>query len=196
MNKTIRLIQNYLLFTLPLVVMCMIWGEFSPETNHESYSTLQKVIWEILSYNLMFWFAVLILFLFILVFNKQSREMTLTRLTNIKERDEREEVITEKASKMTYISSLSILILFLFLSVFTINIHRVPQDQAINGKTGSVSIGLHFNFFDSPQVKTNTKGEIIFESKDIPLSKSAILLVLIAWQLMTFNLAARKESLI
>ncbi len=193
-NKT-RIIQNYLLFSLPFVIICMIWNTISPEKEILLNPTIfTKFVWEILSWNLMLWFAVLILFLVMLVIVPTTRESTLTRLANIKERDEREEYITGRASRVAYISTLSVMLLFLFISIFTINIYRAPESEAVNGKRGNVSIGLSLNLLDEPKVESNTSGEVIFESNDIPLSKSAIILILIAWQLLAFNISARRQS--
>ncbi len=196
MNKFVRCIQNYLLYALPFVLICMAWGTFQPESEIlKDAAFMTKAAWEILSLNLMLWFSVLILFLVLLVAFPVAREKTLKRLANLNERDEREQYITGKASRAAYISTLSLLILLLFLSIFSLNIHRVPESEAINGKRGTVAIGLQFNLVDKKHVETNSTGEVLFESKDIPLSKSAILLVLIIWQLGVFNFTARKENL-
>lgn len=197
MNKVIRFTQNYLLYTLPFVIACMIWGTISPEKEIlKNASFLTKALWETLSWNLMLWFAVLILFLILLVALPEAREKTLKRLANLKERDEREQHITGLAARTTYISTLSLLVCLLFFSIFSLNIHRVPEGEAINGKTGTVEIGLRFQLLDTPRVETEQTGnKVIFESKDIPLSKTAILLGLIIWQLAAFNTSARRENL-
>lgn len=196
MNKTIRCIQSYLIIALPFVIACMVWGTMSPESVILKDATfLTKAAWETLSWNLMLWFTVLILFLILLVIVPSAGEKTLKRLANLKERDEREEYITGRASRATYVSTLSLMILFLFFSVFTLNIYRAPESQAVNGKRGTVTIGLHFNLLDQAKVEKSPAGEILFESKEIPLSKSAIILIFLSWQLLSFNLTARKEQL-
>lgn len=195
MTKFIRCIQNYLLYSLPLVLICMAWGTFHPESEIlKGASLFTKALWEILSWNLMLWFAVLVLFLILLVIIPDVRERTLIRLANIKERDEREQYITGKASRTAFISTLSLLILLLFFSIFSLNIYKVPESKAINGKRGTVAIGLQFNLLEKARVETNSAGQVLFESKDIPFSKSAILLGLIIWQLVVFNISARRES--
>jgi hypothetical protein len=197
MTKTIRLTQSYLIYALPFVLTCMAWGTISPEREIlANASFLTKAIWEVLSWNLMLWFAILILFLIMLIASSEAREKTLKRLANLKERDEREQYITGKAARTTYISTLSLLVFFLFFSIFSLNINRLPDSEAINGKTGTVAIGLQFTLLDEPRGETNqTNGQVIFESKNIPLSKTAILLILILWQLAAFNITARKEHL-
>lgn len=175
----------------------MAWGTISPEKEIlKDAPFLTKAIWELLSWNLMLWFAVLILFLVLLVALPEAREKTLKRLANLKERDEREQYITGKASRTAYISTLSLLVFLLFFSIFSLNIHRATENEAINGKTGTVSIGIQFNLLDKPRVETNqATGQVLFESKDIALSKTAILLILILWQLAAFNITARREHM-
>lgn len=196
MNKPIRWIQSYLLYSLPFVLICMVWGTIRPEQESSTESMFfTKALWELLSWNLMLWFSVLFLSLILLVFLPEAREKTLKRLANLKERDEREQFITGQASRAAYISSLSLMILLLFLSVFSLNIYRVPEKEAIHGKTGTVAIGFGFSLLDKPHVEMSPERKVIFESKEIPLSKAAIILILILWQLAIFNFTARKENL-
>lgn len=196
MSQAIRWIQNYLLYTLPLVLICMAWGSFKGEKEILQDPTIfTKVAWELLSWNLMLWFAVLIVFLVMLVAIPEAREKTLKRLANLKERDEREQLITGRASRAAYISGLSLMILLLFFSIFSLNIYRAPESEAINGKTGTATIGLNFNLLDKPKVEMNPENKVLFQSSDIPLSKTAIILLLIIWQLTIFNITARRENL-
>lgn len=198
MSKLIRIMQSYLVCALPFVLFCMGWSSYKNDPQVPDSATAEntflKILWEILGWNLMIWFIVLILFLIMLVIVPEAREKTLKRLANIKERDEREQLITGKAARTAYISTLSLLIFLLFASVFSVNIYRAPESEKVNGKTGTAKIGLNFEMFDRPKVETNHENQVIFENKDIPLSKTGILLVLIVWQLAMFNLSARKQE--
>lgn len=197
MNKFVRMIQSYLLFALPFVLICMIWGTFSSEAEILRHSTmLTKISWEILSWNLMFWFTALILFLVLLVLVPEARDRTLKRLANLQERDEREQFLTGQASRAAYISTFSLMILLLFISVFSLSVYRAPENEAVEGKRGKVYVGLNFSLLDEPKVHVSSEQQILFETKDIPLSKSAILLLLIVWQLSTFYVTARRNSLV
>jgi hypothetical protein len=190
MNKTIRIIQNYLIYALPFVIACMVWGSLSPKNT----SFFVEALWQIMSWNLMLWFVVLIVFLGLLVIFPSAREKTLKRLANLKERDEREQYITGKASRSAYIATLSLLLFLFFFSIFSVRIARIPKSQAINGKTKSISISLGFHLLNKPPVVTNSDNrQILFDSKNIPLSNSAMLLILILWLLLTFNITARRE---
>lgn len=194
MKKTIRWMQNYLLYALPFVLICMGWQTIQPETTILTNANLLiKMIWEVLAWNLILWFVTLTLFLIFLVVIPEAREKTLTRLANLKERDEREQLITGRAARSAYISTISVLILLLFMSIFSFNMYRVPQEDAVNGKTGFISIGLSFDLLDEPIGETKSRGNTIIESHSIPLSKTAIILGLIIWQLAVFSFSARRE---
>lgn len=195
MNRVIRFLQAYLLIGFPFVVINIIW-----QCIYFEHRTLQgaglftRFAYEIFSWNLMLWFVALITFLILLVCVARVREKTLRRLANLRERDEREEYITGKASRTAYLSTLSLMIFFLFFSVFSVNIYRVPANQAINGKRVNMAISLTTTLFDRAQVKSNPPVDVIFDSKSFSLSTSVIMLILLGWQLLIFNLASRKEQ--
>lgn len=195
MVKSVRIVQNYLLYSLPLVLICMAWGSITPEAEIQQYAPKPIFwLWEILAWNLVLWFIILILFLITLVASAEAREFTLKRLANLQERDEFEQYITGRASRAAYISTLSLMILLLFLSVFTVNVYRLPMEERPVGKRGTVEIGLHFGFWEGDKGSAATpKGEPIFNTADFPVSKSTILILLLAWQLVVFNLTARRE---
>ena len=197
MNKIIRYIQNYLICALPFVIGCMVWETIQPDIQFgKSSSMVAKVLWEVLSWNLMLWFAFLVIFLISLVAISSVREKTLRRLANLHERDEREQYITGKAARAAYISTLSFLILFLFLSMVSLRISDIPKNQVVNGHHKQVNIGIHFSFLDKhtdDMINQTPEEKIFFDSDTIKPSTSAILLFLFCWQLLIFNLTARKE---
>jgi hypothetical protein len=197
MNKIIRYIQNYLICALPFVIACMVWETLQPDIQFGiSFSIIAKALWELLSWNLMLWFAVLVLFLISLVTISNVREKTLRRLANLRERDEREQYITGKAARAAYISTLSFLILFLFLSMVSLRVSEVPNNQVVNGHHKQVNIGIHFNFLEKEAGKMlnqTPEEKVLFDSNQMKPSTSTILLFLLCWQLLIFNLTARKE---
>ncbi len=193
MNKVNKWLQNYLVFSFPFVLVCMAWG--SIQSDREillSGSFLAKAAWEVLSWNLMIWFLCLVVFLILMVFIPSTREMVTRRIANIKERDEREIYITGQASKKAFTSTLSILIFLFFISIFTFNVSKIPPEEIVNNRKKSLSIGLNFKLTDDPKIEKDPNGQVLVESKDIPISKSAILLLLIVWQISMFGFSARK----
>lgn len=190
MKSLIRIVQTYLLCGLPLVLICMAWGSLHDESEIVSTPSLPvRLAWEILSWNLMAWFAILIFFLLALVFSGDARENTLTRLARIRERDEREEFITGRASRAAYVSGLALLIALLFFSMFSLHIVR-----PVGGERGSLSLSMGFSLWDKPTETVDAAGGTLLEVRQLPLSKAAILLTLLIWQIGAFALSARRES--
>lgn len=188
MNRTIRYIQTYLLFAFPLVATCMIW------TGSVSDSSIIGLIHEFLSWNLMLWFAVLTFFLVLIVVVPKAREHTLRRLANVKERDEREEFITGKAARVTYIATLSLMIFLFFCSVFSVSLVKFPENKTINGKHYALNFSLGYGIFEDSNMKKSEEKNRVFDSKYYSLSTPTVILILIFWQLITFTLIAKKEQ--
>lgn len=198
MNKIIRLIQNYLIIALPFVIACMVWETLYPTIEFEKdISLFTKLLWEGLSFNLILWFAMLILFLLSIVIVPGIREKTLRRLANLKERDEREQYITGKASRAAYLSTLSVMILFLFFSMFSLRLTTIPKNPATGTKHSlRAGIGLHISLLNNQETTDrNSEGNVLFDSRDISLSSSATIFLLLTWQLLIFNYTARKEQM-
>ncbi len=183
-NKAIRFVQNYLVGAFPIVAACMVWSSWPSDTAPSG------IVWELLSYNLMLWFSMLIIFLSVLVIFPDARKKTLTRLANLKEADEREEYLTGKAASSAYLSTLSLVIFLLFISILNVSVTTIPREQAPDGKNRTLSIGLDLSLFDNKQ--TNPPGTL-FDTKRWQVSQAALLLVVLVWQLVSFNLKARKE---
>lgn len=124
------------------------------------------------------------------------RERILARLAFIRERDERETVLTGKATKTAYLTSLAILIFLLCLSCFQVSIYRVPPEKAVNGKTGVVSLGISCNLLDRPNRAGGADGTLrqrdIFTYDGLPVSSTAVILALIVWQICSYNITVRR----
>jgi hypothetical protein len=192
MNKLYRYLQTYLILAIPFVAACMIWSNYRQDGS-DQIQLIHGFLWELLSWNLMFWFVCLLVFVVLLVTVPRARNQTLRRIANLKDRDEREQIVTGRAARASYISTLSMLILFLFLSIVQVEVEKLSPQHALNGKTGIMKIGLKFNMLDSPRVEHSPDGKVLFESKDIPLSKTGIVLFIFVWQLASFGLSARRE---
>lgn len=192
MNKVFRYIQYYLIIGLPFVIACMIWQTLQPTIIVEN-----NWLWDLLGFNIITWFSVLIIFLISLVLVPSVREKTLRRLANLNERDEREQYITGKAARTAYISTLSLIIVLLFFSLFSFKLVKLPQGKEINGHgmQAGISIGLQLFNESHPQAThaPSEKENILIDTKQTSLSASSVLLILLCWQLLAFYLAARKE---
>jgi len=130
-----------------------------------------------------------------LMFSGPFREQVIARITFMRERDEREAILTGKATKATFLTSLAILIFLFCLSCFQVSIYRVPPDKAVDGKTGFVSLGLGFSLL--PQDKQDRPEdtipkENIFSYRGLPVSSQTIILMLIIWQIISYNYSMRR----
>lgn len=187
--------QNYLIIGSPFVILFLaLPAIFSPDNNLINYAINHyRIFWNIFSIGFMLWFIVLFLFLVCLIIAPTVREKTLTRLANLKERDEREEHITGKAARSAYISTLSVMILCLFLSMFNVSLYKLPKNNTINAYRYRLSMDFHYHFFNKVD-NAKIPGEIaVFDLKDIFPSTSTIIFILLGWQLLAFNFTARRE---
>lgn len=192
MKKINLWIQKYLIWTFPNVVATSIWSYFQGDAEIRAMKSFAlTTLWEVMSWGLIIWFLCLFIFMVLLVFRKDTQEATIKHLAGIKERDEREEIITGHAARRSFVSSTSFIIFLIFLSSAQINIARNP-DQAIDGKKSSLTLGLKFSATDEPKTISDD-GNTIYEHRDIPLSKSALLILVLVWQVAAFRLRVRQE---
>lgn len=150
------------------------------------------------------WMALALYLSFRLLVSERFRDRVLTKLTFFKERDEREAILTGQAARKTFLTTLAVLILLLCLSCFQVSIYRVPPQQAVDGKTGFISLGVGFSLLDQGQqvaLEGQTKETDIFSYSGLPITSTAIILLLIGWLIMSYNrsmrrLTAEKTSLV
>jgi hypothetical protein len=108
----------------------------------------------------------------------------------MRERDEREALLTGKATRTTFLTSLAILIFLFCLSCFQVSIYRVPPERAVDGRTGFISLGVGFNLLehiaqDTPEHLAEKKD--IFSYTGLPVSSTTVILILILWQIISYN---------
>ena len=123
------------------------------------------------------------------------RDQVLAKLTFIRERDERESILTGKATRTTFLTSLAILIFLFCLSCFQVSIYRLPPERAVDGKTGIVSLGLGLNFLDhskQDKPRETIEKKDIFSYTGLPVSSTTVILTLIAWQILSYNYSMRR----
>lgn len=189
-------ISKYLVFSIPFVIWIVTWA-INLTSNGEKYIEPKTFLWEILSWNFMVWFCMLVYFIISLVFWGKFRETILTALTFSKERDERESFISGRASKATFYSTLSILILLFFLSGLHLHIYRKPKEEAVDGKRGTITIGYSFNFVNGAkkdyEVFDNSKNEKILVIDGIPFTQETLILFLILYHIASYHIFTRKR---
>ncbi len=140
------------------------------------------------------WMAVALYLSIRLIFSNEFRSSVLARVSLFKERDEREAAVTAAATRNSFLTTLAILIFLLCLSLFQVAVYKLPPEQALNGKTGTISLGLYFSPLNSPNIGTEAQSQLdYFRYAGLPLSNSAVTLILIIWLVGSYNYFARKE---
>ena len=192
MNKLCGNLKNYLVYGAIPVLALIVWSIFLRHDIAQS-NVAVRALHEILSYNLMIWFVALIGYMVSLIVIPNFRENTLRYLANLKERDEREEYITAKAARSAYIATLSLTLFFLFFSLFSFHystLTKVTPNQP--GHSVTVSFGYKI-FAESQTTQPAVQGvSPVFDSTSYALSGSTLLILLLVWQLLMFNLSARR----
>ena len=130
-----------------------------------------------------------------LMVSEPFRDQVLARLTFIRERDEREAILTGKATRTTFLTSLAILIFLFCLSCIQVSIYRLPPERAVDGKTGIISLGLGFNLLDhskQDRPRDTIEKKDIFSYTGLPVSSTTVILMLIVWQIISYNYSMRR----
>ncbi|MBP8081914.1 MAG: hypothetical protein KAZ87_01800 [Spirochaetes bacterium] len=182
MNRFNRIISKYLIFSFPAVIGIVIWGNVQCQAEISGFFPA-VVLREILSFNIILWFALLTYFVIALVISSELRNELLKKILRIKERDERESYIVGNAARFTFFSTLAVLICLLFFSIIDIRLNRIPEEKQIDGKQHEISLSLHSELFDK---KTESDDKSIISIKAIPFSKEMILIFLIAFHSASF----------
>ncbi|SDF19498.1 hypothetical protein [Sporomusa acidovorans] len=125
-----------------------------------------------------------------LMLSAEFREKILSKITFLKERDEREFILTGQAAKTTMLTTLAVLIFLFCLSCFQVSVYRVPPEQAIDGKDKVLSLGFQLDLSNSPQShssQSDANTEDIVSYTALPISSSSVILGLIGWQILSYN---------
>lgn len=195
MKKINQVVLSYFVIALPIIVIVwLIWPgiEKTETANGSAFFEWGNAITGLM---MGLWMLSAFYMALSLVISKNFREQLLKRIAGIKERDEREELIVAKSSRSAFLFSLGLLIFLLVLSVFQINVAKIPADQVVNGKKHELSLGLGFSLTEDARHGTSDSNpsakEAIFTYR-LPVSAQGIILLLIAVQLGSFFVYSRK----
>lgn len=141
------------------------------------------------------WMAVSICISIRLIMSSSFRGNVLSKITFLREQDEREIVLTGQAAKTTMLTTLAILIFLFCLSCFQFSVYRIPPEQAVEGKDRVLALGLNFKLLDDSQQKGSgedkEKADIISYSA-LPISSSTVIIGIIGWQIISYNYLMRR----
>jgi hypothetical protein len=195
MKRWDSILLKAFLYGLPLVIILSIFSYFYGLEILNRVPDKIKLLYNFAGLVLALWMLLSIYLSVRLMVSSSFRNKVLAKITFIRESDEREVMLTGKAIKTTFLTSLAILIFLFCFSCFQVSIYRVPPAKAVDGKTGRISLGVGFTLLESSKQahadKTLQKTDI-FTYTGLPLSSTAVILLLIIWQIISYNYAMQR----
>jgi hypothetical protein len=195
MKKVDSMLLKMFLYGLPFVIVFAIFAYlFSEGMIHRDVNYL-VLLNNIAGIMIALWMALSLYLSVRLLASGTFRDHVITRMTFMKEHDEREALLTGKATKATFLTTLAILIFLFCLSCFQVSVYRMPPEKAVNGKTGMLSLGLGFSLLEQDKresLKEAIQNEHIFSYRGLPISSETIILLLIIWQIASYNYSMRR----
>lgn len=195
MKRFDSVLLRVFLYVLPLVAILAVFSYFYSIGVVKHGDNYVGFLNSFAGFVFAVWMTFSIYLSFRLIVSGPFRDQVITKITFMRERDEREAIMTGKATKAAFLTSLAFLILLFCLSCFQVSIYRVPPEKAVDGKTGIISLGLGFDFLDhSKQARPEDKiqRKDIFFYRGLPVSSAVIILLLIIWQIISYNYSMRR----
>ena len=182
-NAALKFLHRYLIYSSPFVLVVMLDGQLWPSVlpigvmGDNALSTVTGIFF-------LLWLLSLLVFLFRIAFFATYREACFKTLAGLKERDEREEMIVGQAARSSFLLMLAILLVFFFLSTWRFG------TSAIDNSGQSITLG-HLDLVENVLSRSES-GKTIYHS--IPISKTALLALLVALQVVSFRYFSKKSS--
>ena len=195
MKRWDSLLLKAFLYGLPVVMVSAIFCYFYKSGSFGQAAANLKLLNSLAGLTLGLWMLLSIYLSCRLLVSASLRNKVLARLTFIREADEREAMLTGKATRTTFLTSLAILIFLFCFSCFQVSLYRVPPEKAVDGKTRMLTLGLGFKLLESPQPAAADKAlqkTDIFSYTGLPLSSTAVILLLIIWQIISYNYSMQR----
>jgi len=195
MKKIDLLLLRVFLYGLPIIVLMAI---FTHSYDYETAANAGSYVNQLYNFAGFMFGAWMLLAVYLglrLIFSGTFRKKVLSRITFIKERDEREVMLTGKAAKTTMLTTLAILILLFCLSCLQVSIYSLPPESVADGKNKVISLGLKFDLLRNlPQEasQSDMQKKSILDYVGLPISSSTVILGLIIWQITAYNYSMRR----
>lgn len=194
MKKADLITLRLFIYGLPFVVLLAFFTSSYDSVFLISAANYIKQLYNFAGLVFAMWILLAIYLGFRLMISGTFREKVLSKLTFIKERDEREAMLTGRAAKATMLTTIAILLCLFCLSCFQVSIYTVPPEAAIDGKLNVISLGFNFDLLasSSRSATTDVIKKSILDYAGLPISSSAIILGLIIWQVIAYNYSMRR----
>lgn len=195
MRKLDFFLLKAFLFSGSIVAALAVFSWFYDLESNAYVGGYFKILYDFFGFVFAFWMLITLYLSVRLIMSNSFREMVLTRMTFIRERDEREVLLTGMAAKRTMLTSIALLLFLFCLSSFEFSVYHVPPEKAIDGETKVASWGLSFGLLaNSPPEQGETAGvdQKIVTYTGLPVSNASLLLGLIIWQIVIYNYSMRR----
>ena len=193
MNKIDNILTKYFVYALPLLGLTFglgLWKD--PDLLSRSEGFIRH-LWDFLGWIVIFWILISLYIFIKMVISSKFRDLTLKKFIGLKERDERESIITGDAAKLSLISTSALSVLLLFMSIMTVNIGKYPEKELfVNDKKHFITIGLNPLLENNNQKPKTAQGIEIFSYSGLPLPMSIVIFLILGWQLITFRYIVKK----
>ena len=154
---------------------------------------LLALLIEVGVWHTLLWFSALFGFLLALLISGSYRDKTLTKFTAMRERDERELQVTGQAVRMAFLSTLALLLVLMFTSVFSVVVYELPLAEQSTGGTHELSMSLNLSLFEGASAKTEPQFSNAVGLTQLPLSNLGLLLLVLAWHVLSFRFFLRRQ---
>jgi len=205
LKKTIeifrKIIVGYIFYTFLLTVIAIILVPKPPGTgsDEEIMNYVNNVIFNntfnsIAMAQIMVWHLVSLFYSVSMLFSRNNREIFIKKLSGVKERDEREVQIVGKALRASYLTTMAILVVLLFISMVHIEVSKMSADRVEPGEPrGWAGLAVGFETLVPDALITQKEGyDVYFESHGLPLSMTIVILILLVWQIVSFRFVIRR----
>jgi len=195
MKRFDSILLKVFLYGLPVVVLITVTNYFyNPGAFSQSHISIRWLN-DLTGLIFLIWMALSLYLSFRLMVSETFRDQVLARVTFIRERDEREALLTGKAARTTFLTTLAILIFLFFLSCFQVSVIRLPQEKTVNGHDKAIVLSIGFKLLEHSKIdmpKDANKNEEIFSYTSLPISSTTLILMLILWKIISYNYSMRR----
>lgn len=197
--KTVnRVLIYYFIFALPLLfITWLIWPAFTREELSAGSTFLE---WGNTLFGAIFagWIISAIYISISLLVSSRFREQLLRRITFMKERDEREEMIVGKSARNVFLLNLALLVFLFILNLINVDVIKLQPEKIITpGKEHRLFLGLNYYPIKQPNQALNKPeeqdGKSVF-NYDFPITVSGILTILILTNIGSFYFYSRRYN--
>ena len=189
MNKLNSILWKLSSYLFPLFILAGI----TEATGNPNFLFGLPFVGGILGVGFMIWFIASTILAVLLLIAPSTRAYVISKLSQKKERDEREAILVGEAAKFSFIATSGVVLALLFLSTLT----YTKQVGAPSDATPYQSITIGDKFLDLDPGITNKSvdgSQIQVKEFGLPLSKTGLLLLILCLQILTFVIYNRRAQ--